>query len=160
MQIKCDYCGSFISDTDPKCNHCGAPNAHLVRNAPEVPKTIEELKAWYQAMNLPPEGITRFFIGKDVGEMRAFGIYKDETSGNFVVYKNKDDGVRAIRYEGKDEAYAVNEIYLKLKAEILHQKELNNRANKVSSRHSIFTVDLSFIIIVVCMCFIALFPFI
>ena len=43
----------------------------------ETPRTIEELKAWYAAHHLPPEDVTRFFIGKDVREPRAFGIYRD-----------------------------------------------------------------------------------
>lgn len=53
----------------------------------------------------------------DFRQPKAFGIYKD-SDGNFVVYKNKGDGTRAERYRGKDEAYAVNEIYQKLRSEI------------------------------------------
>lgn len=88
-----------------------------------VPQTIEELKAWYTAHNLPPEEVTRFFIGKDYKEPKVFGIYQD--GERFIVYKNKADGSRAIRYEGGDEAYAVNELYLKLKEEIARQKAQN-----------------------------------
>ena len=134
MKIKCDYCGSFISDTEEKCPNCGAVNNHLQRNTMAAPKTIEELKQWYKDRNLPPEETTRFFIGKNYEKPRAFGIYKDETSGNFVVYKNKNDGSRAIRYEGKDEAYAVNELYLKLKDEILNQKANNLNRKSTSSK--------------------------
>ena len=129
MKIKCDYCGSFINDFDEKCPNCGAVNSHLVRNANQAPKTIEELKQWYIDRKLPDENTTRFFIGKDYKGARAFGIYKDEASENFVVYKNKADGSRAVRYEGKDEAYAVNEIYMKLKEEIVNQKARNNTVN-------------------------------
>ncbi len=125
MKIKCNYCGNFISDTDEKCPNCQAPNEHLKRTGNEVPQTIEELIQWYQEHNLPPEETTRFFIGKNIQEPRAFGIYKEEKTGNYIVYKNKDSGERAIRYEGKDETYAVNELYLKLKEEILHQKSIN-----------------------------------
>ena len=128
MKIKCEYCGNFISDTDEKCPNCMAVNNHLKRVGNEVPTTIEELKIWYHERNLPPENITRFFIGKNVHEARAFGIYLDESTGNYVVYKNKDTGERAIRYEGKDENYAVNELYMKLKEEIQHQKGLNASA--------------------------------
>ena len=92
------------------------------------PRTIEELKQWYIDKNLPAENITRFFIGKDYKGARAFGIYKDEMTEKVVVYKNKSDGSRAIRYEGMDEAYAVNEIYQKLKSEIYNQKN-NNPVN-------------------------------
>ena len=55
---------------------------------------------------------------------RAFGIYHDKYLG-YVVYKNKDNGERAIRYQGTDEAYAVNELFMRLKQEILEQKSRN-----------------------------------
>lgn len=66
--------------------------------------------------------MTSFFIGENYKEKIDFGIFYDEVSGNYVVYKNKDDGSRAIRYEGKDQTYAVNELYLKLKEEIQNKK--------------------------------------
>lgn len=65
------------------------------------PKTIEELRQWYIDKNLPPEDVTRFFIGKNILEPKAFGIYENEFH-EFVVYKNKADGERAIRYQGPD----------------------------------------------------------
>lgn len=57
----------------------------------------------------------RFYIGEDFKEPKAFGVFKD-TDGNFVVYKNKADGSRAIRYRGPDETHAVNEIYQKMRS--------------------------------------------
>lgn len=131
MKIKCDYCGNTYEDTLPKCPSCGAPNpSHKNDNQP---KTIEELKIWYKERNLPAPEVTRFFIGVDYKEPKAFGIYKDD-SGDFVVYKNKADGSRAVRYKGKDEDFAVNEIYERLKDEIVHQKNLN--ANKSGDSNS------------------------
>lgn len=53
MKLKCNYCGSFIKDTDEKCPNCGAVNEHLMRSADGIPKTIEELKAFCQKHNLP-----------------------------------------------------------------------------------------------------------
>lgn len=125
MRVKCEYCGSMIDDKASFCPNCGAPNPNMKRTADHTPKTIEELKAWYEARHLPPPEVTRFFIGVDYKEPRAFGIYKD--GNECVVYKNKDDGTRAVRYRGEDEAYAVNEIYLKLKSEILNQKARNQK---------------------------------
>ena len=122
-QVKCEYCGSYIEETDKKCPYCNAVNRNFKRIVSGTPQTIEELKRWYADRKLPPEEMTRFFIGKDIQEARAFGIYQD--GSDFVVYKNKDDGSRAIRYRGTDEAYAVNELYLKLKSEILNQKSRN-----------------------------------
>ncbi len=130
-KVKCSYCGSFIDDALTNCPHCGAVNEYLVRYAKKTPKTIEELQQWYTARNLPPEDVSRFYIGKDVKKPRAFGIYKKD--GRFTVYKNKSDGTRAVRYSGTDEAYAVNEIYMKLKEEILNQKNRNLAAKTKAS---------------------------
>lgn len=100
----------------------------------KIPETIEELKQWYEDRNLPPEETTRFFIGKDYKGARAFGIFMDEATEDFVVYKNKADGTRAIRYQGKDQKKAVKELYLKLKDEIANQKANNVRYTNSSYR--------------------------
>lgn len=121
MKIKCDYCSSMIEEQNTVCPNCGAVLPGVNRFADEQPRTIEELKQWYIARNLPREEVTRFFIGKDIKEPRAFGIYQD-AMGDFVVYKNKANGQRAVRYKGGDEAYAVNELYQKLKGEIAERK--------------------------------------
>ena len=121
MQVKCDFCGAMIDETKERCPNCGAPLSGANRTSAEQPKTIEELQKWYVAHHLPPEEITRFFIGKNITEPKAFGIYRDG-NGDFVVYKNKSTGERALRYQGADEKYAVNELYQRLKAEIADQK--------------------------------------
>lgn len=121
MKIKCDYCDSWINDFDETCPNCGATNSHYVRQSDKVPKTIDELKAWAKAMNLPLADM-RTFIGEDYRGPKAFGIYKDPDDGTFVVYKNKADGSRAVRYKGSDEAYAVNELYMKMKERVADQK--------------------------------------
>ncbi len=121
MKIKCDWCGSWINDFDQVCPNCGGVNNNYNRHANGVPQTIEELKVWAKEMNLPLEEM-RTFIGEDYTGAKAFGIYKDETDGTFVVYKNKEDGTRAVRYKGSDEAYAVNELYQKMKERVAVQK--------------------------------------
>ena len=121
MKIKCDWCGSWINDFDQVCPNCGGVNNNYNRHANGVPQTIEELKAWAKEMNLPLKEM-RTFIGEDYKGAKAFGIYKDETDGTFVVYKNKEDGTRAVRYKGTDEAYAVNELYQKMKERVAVQK--------------------------------------
>ena len=128
MKIKCDWCGSWINDFDQVCPNCGGVNNNYNRHANGVPQTIEELKAWAKEMNLPLEEM-RTFIGEDYKGAKAFGIYKDETDGTFVVYKNKEDGTRAVRYKGSDEAYAVNELYQKMKERVAVQKAHQQPAN-------------------------------
>ena len=112
MKIKCEYCESFIDDTEAACPNCGAVNENMKRVANGVPTTIEQLKDYCVEHNLPIS-MMRFYIGENYRLPKAYGIYKDETTGECVVYKNKSNGERAIRYQGLDEAYAVNEIYLK-----------------------------------------------
>ncbi len=133
MKVKCNYCDQLIEDNLNYCPFCGGSMPTVNRTASDQPKTIEELKAWYTSHNLPPENVTRFFIGKDIKEPKAFGIFKNE-SGEFVVYKNKSDGSRAVRYQGYDEGYAVNELYQRLKTEIADQKShsANMRANQTT----------------------------
>lgn len=135
MKITCSYCNNKFNDTMETCPHCGAPNEGVVRTSASQPTTIEELAEWYKSKGLPPYEKTRFFIGIDYKKPKAFGIYKDEVSGNFVVYKNKASGERSIRYEGTDEAYAVNELFQRLKQEIIQQKAANV-AKKTSSGKS------------------------
>lgn len=123
MKINCPYCGNPFEDTSAQCPHCMAPNEHRRTESDGTPTTIEGLRRWYEEKKLPPYSVTRFFIGENVSEPRAFGIYRD--GKNVIVYKNKDNGARAVRYSGTDEAYAVSEIFTKLKDEILHQKQIN-----------------------------------
>jgi hypothetical protein len=125
MKITCEYCGSMFDDTLEVCPACGAPNKNVRRSTADQPTTIEELQAWYASKGLPPYETTRFFIGENYQGAKAFGIYKEENSDKFVVYKNKADGSRAVRYEGTDEAFAVNEIFMRLKQEIIQQKAHN-----------------------------------
>ena len=151
MKIKCEFCREEFEDYEEKCPHCGAPNnykVNIVENNTSIinPKTIEELKQWYIEHNLPDEEITRFFIGKNYQSPKAFGIYKDLETGNFVVYKNKADGTRAIRYSGTDEEYAVNELYLKLKEEIANQKNNNNNFSDLNSKTFLRNVGIFIII--------------
>lgn len=131
MKVRCDYCRQMIDDGLDKCPNCGA-TINKNRTAKEQPETIEELQEWYRQHNLPPEEVTRFFIGKDYREPKAFGIYRTD-DGDFVVYKNKADGERAIRYQGSDEGYAVNELYQRLKAEIADQKSHNQHTSAPAS---------------------------
>ena len=111
---RCQYCDSTISSSEPRCPNCGAQNPNYVaETSPTVflPQTLEELKT-YCAQHGMPLLRMRFFIGEDYREPRAFGIYRD--GDDFVVYKNKSDGSRAVRYRGPDEAHAVGEIFSKL----------------------------------------------
>lgn len=133
MKVNCDYCGSYIETTDEECPHCGAKNSHFARTASDTPKTIEELRSYCKSKNLPLERM-HVHLGENYNAPKAFGIYKDDKTGHFVVYKNKADGQRAIRYEGTDEAYAVNELYLKIKDLVMDAREAT--AGRVQTKNS------------------------
>ena len=72
MEIKCEYCGSMIPENVEQCPYCGASNNSIKRTADGTPKTIAELAKWYEDRHLPPYEITRFFIGIDYRQPRAF----------------------------------------------------------------------------------------
>lgn len=135
MRVKCEYCGSWIDESDSACPNCGAPNAKFKRAAQGVPTTIKELKEWAEAHNLPLNQM-RTYIGENHKGPRAFGIYYDEKTKNYIVYKNKDNGERAIRYQGPDEAYAVNELYLKMKERVAVQKAAQTARGKKAAANT------------------------
>lgn len=121
MRTVCPYCETEFDSSAAVCPSCGAPapapsEDGQAPRAGAVPATIDELKAFCASHRMPLEKM-RFFIGEDYRGPRAFGIFRDADS-SFVVYKNKSDGSRSIRYRGSDEAFAVREIYQKLKDEV------------------------------------------
>lgn len=85
----------------------------------DKPKTIEEFKVWLDEHNLWDSETTRFFVGVNYEEPKAFGIYRD--GDNVILYKNKADGTRVIRYSGPDEEFAVSELYDRLMVEVNKQ---------------------------------------
>ena len=97
----------------------------MVRNTNDIPKTILELSVWYEHKGLPPEEVTRFFIGKNYTKPKAYGIYKNYDTKEFIVYKNKADGTRDIRYKGRNEEFAVKQLYDRLVQEIANQRRNN-----------------------------------
>ena len=114
---KCPHCGGVVRSDEKICPHCGAENALFIEDSPRTiqhPKTIEELQEYCAERGMPLLRM-RFFIGEDYREPKAFGIYRD--GQNVVVYKNKADGSRAIRYAGPDEARGVDELFQKLLSE-------------------------------------------
>lgn len=131
MVYFCDKCGASLAPGSLYCASCGArvpqsaSSAAAVQAAPEesrrvkTPETIDELLAFCRRHELPLAKM-RFFIGLDYPGAKAYGIYRD--GNDFVVYKNKADGSRAVRYRGPDEAFAVNEIFQKLKGEASGQR--------------------------------------
>ena len=121
MKCNCEYCGSELDTTQEECPNCGAKNPNFARTVKGTPKTIEELKIYCESKHLKLDKM-HIHIGEDFKEPKAFGIYKNEKNGHFVVYKNKANGQRAIRYDGTDEAYAVNELYLKIKDLLMEAK--------------------------------------
>ena len=82
--------------------------------------SIQDIKNLAEKHNIPLTEM-RFFVGENYTKPKAFGIY--EENGEFIVYKNKDNGQRAIRYQGKDEAEAAQILMVKIVEETkLRQK--------------------------------------
>ena len=112
---KCVFCSGTVRPDERTCPHCGGANSQYVPGGSvnfQLPKTIGELQDYCAERKLPLEDL-RFFIGQDYRAPKAFGIYRAGES-RVVVYKNKSDGTRSVRYDGPDEAYAVGELLAKM----------------------------------------------
>ena len=79
--------------------------------------SVEELLQRAAKRHIPLEKM-RCFVNKDSQEPHCFGIYQDEYTGNWIVYRNRMDGSRSIRYSGPNEARAAYELWIRIKAEI------------------------------------------
>ena len=78
--------------------------------------TIEEIQAQAERLGMPLAKM-RFFPGENRADPKCFGIYAD-IDGNFIVYKNKADGTRAVRYRGRSEAEACEIFWDKIEEEV------------------------------------------
>ena len=155
---KCPFCGATVQSNERTCPQCGAANDQYVAETQRtvfLPKTIDELKEYCAQRGMPLLRM-RFFVGEDFREPKAFGIYKD--GDRYVVYKNKANGERAIRYQGPDEAYAVNELFQKLLEECHNRgiypdgkPEGTSGSRSVSQRKSRNRISPLYIVIV-CLC--------
>jgi len=140
---RCPHCGALILPNEKFCSQCGAPLTGAADTAGAAntgeqtpanaavagssgwqpgtrPRTIEQLQDFCAYNEMPLERM-RFFVGEDYREARAFGVYREDR--RFVVYKNRSDGSRVVRYDGPDEAYAVGELYDKLLDEC-HRRDI------------------------------------
>ncbi len=63
--------------------------------------SVNDILAIAEDQKMPLEQM-RFFINRDYKEPKAFGIFQDPETLEWVVYKNKADGTRAERYRGFD----------------------------------------------------------
>lgn len=165
---RCPQCKSLNNDEARYCHNCGqqlifpdrtALYAEAAKETPAAPihgepRTIAELQQWYRDRNLPAPEVTRFFIGVNYTKPKAFGIYQEGSS--FVVYKNKADGSRSIRYQGPDEAYAVKELYQKLKEEIAARKGTASGSRSANASRSAAKKGLLiFLIVTLALCMIS-----
>lgn len=104
--------------------------------ADNVPKTIGELKAYARENGIPLEKI-HVHLDENYYGAKAYGIYRD--GDEVIVYKNKANGSRAIHYQGTDEAYAVSELYLKMREMVMAGMSLGTLGNSLSSGSSLIS---------------------
>ena len=128
---------------------------------PEYIGTYEELKQVFEDFRIDSEK-TRFYIGQDYTDPKAFVIYQDDF-GNYVVYKMKADGSRALRYKGPDEEYAVNEYYQKFLEEVRKRPDFarkllgnNNSRSNNQTRNTEEMDDLKWFVILFLSIFVAI----
>ena len=94
--------------------------------------SVNDILAIAEEQKMPLEQM-RFFINQDYKEPKAFGIFQDPETLEWVVYKNKADGTRAERYRGFDEEYAARELFEKLESEIMLRREKYNSPERLGA---------------------------
>ena len=75
--------------------------------------SIQDILDIAEKHSIPLERM-RFFIGVNCQEEKCFGIYYDNYTEKYIVYKNKNNGERVIRYQGVNEAEAAQIIMDKI----------------------------------------------
>lgn len=122
--------------------------------------SLSDLETFFREKNIPQEK-TRFFVNENRQDPKCFGIYQDVDTGNFIVYKNKSDGSRTVRYEGVDEKLAVSIFFDKLKEEMaardsqgLYRSSIQQvkdkrkkKGNLISILVAVWAVVISFVVI-------------
>lgn len=162
----CPHCGALVLPEEKFCRQCGtaltaAPATGIAWTPGRVPATIEELQDYCAYHHMPLEKM-RFFVGVDYQEPRAFGIYRE--GDQCVVYKNKADGSRAVRYHGPDEKHAVGELYAKLLDEC-HMRDiwpdggreeyLENKRKRARKSRNLMIVTIAIIAVVAIFLFVS-----
>ena len=141
MDQKMVYRPDLAEDAEEFCPLCGAPVAPEEEPAPEpaapaqpetAPRTVTELLALCDSFEVDPAAHS-FFIGKDEKDASGYGLFLDEF-GDYVFYRNHTDGRRAIRYKGRDEGYAVGELYRRMKAAHVFRRPAARQESDESSR--------------------------
>ena len=96
-------------------------NTERNRYLPSYCNSYDELRDIFDYFHIDGER-TRFFVGHDYYEPKAFVIVRD-FNGEFEVYKRKADGSKAVRYRGNDEKFAVSQFYQKFLEEVSKRPE-------------------------------------
>jgi hypothetical protein len=116
-------------------------------------ETIEQIREFAEKHNMDRMRLEHmgFYIGYNSYTPKSYGIYQEEATGEFVVYKNKADGSHVEHYRGYDEAYAVSCIMDKLNDAISYNKRNNNSKGTIKKgvRATTINIFITSIIIVV-----------
>ena len=81
-ELKCQKCGAMVDVHASECPQCGENlgeyTEQLPDNAYKIPRTIDELKQFYEDKSIPVRSM-RFFIGEDYAAPRPLVFIKTRT---------------------------------------------------------------------------------
>ena len=141
MDKKMVYRPDLAEDATEFCPLCGAPVAPEEKSEPEAspaqpetaPRTVEELLALCASFEADPAAY-HFYIGEDEKDAVGYGLFVDEF-GDYVFYHNHRNQQRSIRYKGRDEAYAVGELYRRMKEARVFYRPVSRQEEGGERRH-------------------------
>ena len=101
-----------------------------------VPVTIDELRDYCNKSGISLYQLN-FYLGSDHIGSNAHGIYKDYWTGDFITYKNLEDGSKEVLYQGTDEAEGVKKLYDCL-LNVLQNAEEQNTSERFGAEDKVY----------------------
>lgn len=101
-----------------------------------VPVTIDELRDYCNKSGISLYQLN-FYLGSDHIGSNAHGIYKDYWTGDFIAYKNLEDGSKEVLYQGTDEAEGVKKLYDCL-LNVLQNAEEQNASKRFGAEDKVY----------------------
>ncbi len=102
----------------------------------KVPVTIDELRDYCNKSGISLYQLN-FYLGSDHIGSNAHGIYKDYWTGDFIAYKNLEDGSKEVLYQGTDEAKGVKKLYDCL-LNVLQNAEEQNASKRFGAEDKVY----------------------
>ncbi len=130
------------------CKNCGSRCDSGICKTCGTPQTITALRNWVVENNagMIPHNLV---IGEESVDPFVCGLYVDESTRDFVVYRTNECGFSRLLYQGQDEATAVYSLFSKLRDDMSRRAMLIYNSGIQSDNISVVICAVVFILSIV-----------